>query len=69
VVYTTCTLSREENEDVVLSVVDSLPGIEIEEADVPIGDPDGLGGGQVVRFNPLHQADCPGYFIAVLSKK
>jgi len=68
VVYTTCTLSREENEGVVLSIVESLPGIEIEDVETPIGDLENLGGGKVIRFNPVHQADCPGYFIAVLSR-
>lgn len=69
VVYATCTLSREENEDVVLSIVESLPGVEIEEAETPVGDLEGLGGGRVIRFNPLHQADCPGFFIASLLRK
>jgi len=69
VVYTTCTMSREENEEVVLSALESLPNLEIETAETPIGDLVDLAGGKVVRFNPIHQADCPGYFIAVLSRK
>jgi len=69
VVYTTCTMSREENEDVVLSTIESLPNVEVEGTDAPIGDLVDLAGGKAVRFNPIHQTDCPGYFIAVLSRK
>jgi len=68
-VYTTCTMSREENEGVVLSAIESLPGLEVEAAETPIGDLVDLAGGKAIRFNPIHQADCPGYFIAVLSRK
>jgi len=69
VVYTTCTMSRDENEEVVLSTIESLPNVEVEGAEAPIGDLVDLAGGKVIRFNPIHQADCPGFFIAVLSKK
>ena len=62
-------MSREENEDVVLSTIESLPNVEVEGTDSPIGDLVDLAGGRAVRFNPIHQADCPGYFIAVLSRK
>jgi 16S rRNA (cytosine967-C5)-methyltransferase len=69
VVYTTCTISREEDEGVVLSALSALPEIEVEEVVIPIGDLEALGGGKVVRFNPVRQEDCPGYFIASLASK
>jgi len=69
IVYTTCTLSREENEEVVLSAIRSFSEVRIEEVDAPIGDKVYLEGGNAIRFNPIHQPDSPGYFIALLSKK
>ncbi|MGQ9513831.1 MAG: methyltransferase domain-containing protein [Thermoproteota archaeon] len=69
IVYTTCTLSKEENEEVVLSILKSSRGVVLDELDLPIGEKVDLPEGRAIRFNPLRQSDSPGYFIALLFKK
>jgi 16S rRNA (cytosine967-C5)-methyltransferase len=69
IVYTTCTLSREENEGVVLSALRSFRDVYVAELDVPIGEKVDLQEGRAIRFNPLYQSDSPGFFIALLYKK
>ncbi|MBO3803379.1 MAG: RsmB/NOP family class I SAM-dependent RNA methyltransferase [Candidatus Brockarchaeota archaeon] len=69
IAYTTCTLSKEENEEVVLSAARYSNGVRIAEVHSPLGEKVDLGEGSAIRFNPLRQKDSPGYFIALLSKK
>jgi len=64
--YTTCTLTREENEDVVSRVV--REGAEVLDAEAALGRRLGLAGGVALRFDPHRDVDCPGYFIALLRK-
>ena len=67
VVYSTCTLTLEENEEVALYAVEEL-GLELEDQCIIIGENGFLGGVRnVQRFSPdLH--DSPGYFIAKFTK-
>jgi 16S rRNA C967 or C1407 C5-methylase (RsmB/RsmF family) len=69
VVYSTCTLTTQENEEIVGYGIDEL-GLELEEPDLRLGL-GGIGGGalsKVQRFDP-DVIDVPGYFIAKLIKK
>ncbi len=64
-VYSTCTLTREENEEIV-ERLESL-GLRLLEVRAP-GSSRGLGVEEASRFYPSVQGT-PGYFIAVLEKR
>lgn len=67
IVYSTCTLTLEENEDVVMYAVKEL-GLELEEQCMRIGEGGFVEGlGRVQRFSP-DVLDMPGYFIAKFIK-
>ncbi|MGQ9759385.1 MAG: PUA domain-containing protein [Candidatus Methanomethylicaceae archaeon] len=67
IVYSTCTLMLEENEDVVRFAMDEL-GLELEDQPIRIGEGGfGSGLGRVQRFSP-DLLDMPGYFIAKFVK-
>lgn len=66
VVYSTCTLTLEENEEIVKFAIENL-GLELEDQCIKIGE-DGFGIKEVQRFNP-DKLDMPGYFIAKFVKK
>jgi len=64
VVYSTCTLTTEENEDVVRFAVEEL-GLELEDQRIRVGEP-GFGDPifrRAQRFSP-DLLEMPGYFIA-----
>jgi len=68
VVYSTCTLTTEENEDVVRFAVEEL-GLELEDQRIRVGEP-GFGDPifrRVQRFSP-DILEMPGYFIAKFRK-
>jgi 16S rRNA C967 or C1407 C5-methylase (RsmB/RsmF family) len=68
VVYSTCTLTTEENEDIVRFAVEEL-GLELEEQGIGVGER-GLGDPifkKVQRFSP-DLLEMPGYFIAKFRK-
>ncbi|MEM1753585.1 MAG: PUA domain-containing protein [Candidatus Methanomethylicaceae archaeon] len=66
IVYSTCTLTLEENEEIVKFAIENL-GLELENQCIKIGE-DGFGIKEVQRFNP-DKLDMPGYFIAKFVKK
>lgn len=68
IVYSTCTLTLRENEDMVRFAVDEL-GLEPEGQPIVLGE-GGVGGGtlsKVQRFSP-DLLEMPGYFIARFRK-
>jgi len=68
IVYSTCTLTAEENEDVVRFAVEEL-GLELEDQGIRVGEP-GFGGQifrKAQRFSP-DLLGMPGYFIAKLRR-
>ncbi|MEM4717144.1 MAG: PUA domain-containing protein [Desulfurococcaceae archaeon] len=67
-VYSTCTITRRENEDNILFAIQEL-GFEIVELDdpPPYSTRVSIKGVVGYRYSPLYM-DMPGYFIAVLSK-
>lgn len=66
-VYSTCTLTLEENEEVVLYAVDEL-GLELEDQCIMVGEGGFVGRvKRVQRFSP-DLLDMPGYFIAKFTK-
>lgn len=68
--YSTCTITLEENEEVVERAVNEL-GLEVVESGVKLGGPgvtSNWWGGYVIRFHP-HIHRTPGYFIALLRKR
>jgi 16S rRNA C967 or C1407 C5-methylase (RsmB/RsmF family) len=68
VVYSTCTLTTDENEDVVRFAVEEL-GLELEDQGIRVGEP-GFGDPifrRVQRFSP-DLLEMPGYFIAKFRK-
>lgn len=67
-VYSTCTVTIEENEEVILHATREL-GLEVVEPIIKLGSP-GIGtpfNDYLIRFHP-HVHRQPGYFIAVLRK-
>jgi 16S rRNA (cytosine967-C5)-methyltransferase len=67
IVYSTCTLTLEENEAVVRFSMDEL-GLELEDQIIRVGEGGfGEGLGRVQRFSP-DRLDMPGYFIAKFTK-
>ncbi len=65
VVYSTCTMSVEENEGVVRRVLRAFDDVSLEEVRLPFGRSGKLPGTR--RFYP-HVDDCQGFFIAKLKK-
>lgn len=70
VVYSTCTVTIEENEDVVDRIVNGDPCLEVAEVSVDRASKgaSGLNRGFYVRFHP-HLHGTPGYFIAKIIRK
>ncbi|MEM0231519.1 MAG: PUA domain-containing protein [Candidatus Methanomethyliaceae archaeon] len=66
IVYSTCTLTLEENEEIVKFAIENL-GLELENQCIKIGE-DGFGIKEVQIVNP-DKLDMPGYFIAKFVKK
>jgi predicted RNA-binding protein (TIGR00451 family) len=72
IVYSTCTMTMDENEEVVKFAVEEC-GLEVEEQEYFFGSP----GFESIfpqasltqRFHPHIHEDCPGYFIAKLKKR
>ncbi len=76
IVYSTCTLTPEENEGVISKVMEKYP-VELEEITLPVISHDGFTSFSNVRFNPQlkkarrilpWEADTDGFFIAKLRK-
>lgn len=67
-IYSTCSITFEENEGVILNFLNDHPEFELAEANPRIGEP-GLGGlEKTQRLYPFkHQ--CQGFFIAKMIKK
>ncbi len=65
IVYSTCTISLEENEKIVEFALENL-GLELEEQSIKIGE-GGFGFSKVQRFNP-DVLEMPGFFIAKFIK-
>ncbi|HIQ03604.1 MAG TPA: RsmB/NOP family class I SAM-dependent RNA methyltransferase [Desulfurococcales archaeon] len=63
-VYSTCTITREENEDIIEYALTNFK-FELEDLEYKIGNI--AFGGAAQRFYP-HKHDMPGYFIAKLRK-
>ncbi|MCS7097427.1 MAG: RsmB/NOP family class I SAM-dependent RNA methyltransferase [Candidatus Methanomethyliaceae archaeon] len=66
IVYSTCTLTLEENEKIVEFALENL-GLELEDQYIKVGE-EGFGIKLVQRFNP-DKLEMPGYFIAKFVKK
>ncbi|MGC8936742.1 MAG: RsmB/NOP family class I SAM-dependent RNA methyltransferase, partial [Candidatus Methanomethylicaceae archaeon] len=67
IVYSTCTLTLEENEEVVMFALNEL-GLELEDQSIRIGEGGFLDGlGKTQRFSP-DILEMPGYFIAKFVK-
>lgn len=66
IVYSTCTLTLEENEKIVEFALENL-GLELEDQCIKIGE-DGFGIKHTQRFNP-DKLEMSGYFIAKFVKK
>ena len=78
VVYSTCSYAPEENEEVVAEVLEAMPGVSLEEIDLPVEHSPGLRAWNGRRFPPSiercvrvypHQLDGTGFFIARLVKR
>jgi NOL1/NOP2/sun family putative RNA methylase len=76
-VYSTCTFSPEENEEVIQFALENFP-VELEEFDLPLKTRPGLGSWRNKSFNPEikkchriypHDNDTEGFFVAKLRKK
>ncbi len=67
IVYSTCTLTWEENEGNILYAVRKLGMKTIDLGRIPYADKVYYNDIVVYRFNPLKPIDLNGYFIAVLS--
>ncbi len=68
--YSTCTVTLEENEEVVGKAVEEL-GLEVVEPSIKLGSrgiTDRYWGKHLIRFHP-HIHGCPGYFIALLRRR
>jgi 16S rRNA C967 or C1407 C5-methylase (RsmB/RsmF family) len=65
IVYSTCTISLEENEKIVEYALENL-GLELEEQSIKVGE-GGFGFSKVQRFNP-DVLEMPGFFIAKFIK-
>ena len=66
-VYSTCTLNRAENEEVVLDFLEKHKDFTFVEIDTKIDGCLKVGGG-MVTFLP-HQMGCDGFFVAVMERK
>jgi 16S rRNA (cytosine967-C5)-methyltransferase len=67
-VYSTCSITYEENEGVISQFIDRHPKFELLEVNTNIGSP-GLGGlSEALRLYPFKN-ECQGFFIAKLEKK
>lgn len=67
-VYSTCTFSREENEDTVEWLLKKVPEMELTPIPLWEGACGGIGGMPVLRLFP-HRIDGEGHFAALLHKK
>ena len=66
-VYSTCSIMAEENEEVVQSLLDRSPEFRLVEAPPRIGD-HGLRGMNEAQSLYPHKHQCNGFFIAKLVK-
>jgi len=66
IVYSTCTLTLDENEGVVRRVLRRRDDVELEEVRADFGREGRLSGTR--RFYP-HSDDCQGFFIARLRRR
>jgi len=62
-VYSTCSLEPEEDEDMIKWFVEKYPDLTVLSVTVPFGDTSAQG----VRFWP-HKTGCEGFFISVMGK-
>jgi len=69
IVYATCSLEREENEDVIEAILSSVPSVKLEPIDIAVGEP-GLTQDTTLckRFWPSHSGT-QGFFIAKFRKE
>ena len=64
IVYSTCTITLEENEENVKTVLDTHPGLRLVEPGIPLGEP-GIGLKETRRLYPhLHKSI--GFYLALL---
>ena len=68
IVYATCSLEKEENEDVVEAILETVPSVSLVEIDIAVGEP-GLTENTKLckRFWPSHTGT-QGFFIAKFIK-
>ena len=66
-IYSTCSITVEENEKVIEDFLPHHPDYDIVEIDTPTGGPGLRGFGDCLRLYP-HVDGCNGYFIAKLKK-
>lgn len=66
-VYSTCSITVEENEGVVQSLLDRDPSYRIVEPSIRIGEPGLRGMNEAQRLYP-HKHECNGFFVAKLVK-
>lgn len=65
-VYSTCTLTLEENEEIVKTILEEVPELELCEAEPRVGD-EGIRLPQAQRLYP-HKTDTVGFFLAKLRR-
>ncbi len=64
IVYSTCTITLEENEENIKAVLESYPGLRLIEPSIPLGEP-GIGLKETRRLYPhLHKSI--GFYLALL---
>ena len=66
-IYSTCSITVEENEEVVQSLMDRMPEYQLVEPSIRIGDPGLRNMNKAQRLYP-HRHACNGFFIAKLMK-
>ena len=66
-VYSTCSVTVEENEGVVLRLLDERPDYRLVRAEPRIGSPGLKGLGEAQRLYP-YMHDCSGFFVAKLAR-
>lgn len=66
-VYSTCTYSKEENEDIVTYILDKYPDMELVPISLQCGMKPGIGYNECCRLYPHHHQG-EGHFIALFKK-
>jgi len=66
-VYSTCSITVEENEGVVLRLLDEQPDFRLVRAEPRIGSPGLKGLSEAQRLYP-YMHDCSGFFVAKLAR-